>query len=126
MFNVDPKKVYLKEEFCNITIFPNHETGRFVAKKLHASSSYEVCGDSQEDASAQTTGSSQGPTKYTIWFIYKLPIYTRPTFEMTTTTSIFFKREGDSQNNWSSVFKDNKGKINIRNRYASYCLHCQQ
>ena len=62
MFNVDPKEVYLKEEFCNITIFPNRETGRFVAKKLHANSSYEVCGDSQEDASAQTTGSSQGPS----------------------------------------------------------------
>ena len=63
MFNVDPKKVYLKEEFCNITIFPNRETGRFVATKLHANSSYEVCGDSQEDASAQTTtGSSQGPS----------------------------------------------------------------
>ena len=53
--------MYLKEEFCNITIFLNHETGRFVATKLHTNSSYEVCGDSQEDASAQTTtGSSQG------------------------------------------------------------------
>ena len=53
--------MYLKEEFCNITIFLNHETGRFVATKLHTNSSYEVCGNSQEDTSAQTTtGSSQG------------------------------------------------------------------
>jgi len=63
VFNVDPKKVYLKEEFSNITIFPNRETGRFVATKLHANSSYEVCGDSQEDSSTQaTTGSNQGPS----------------------------------------------------------------
>jgi len=55
--------VYLKEEFSNITIFPNRETGRFVATKLHANSPYEVCGDSQEDSSTQaTTGSNQGPT----------------------------------------------------------------
>ena len=40
--------MYLKEEFCNITIFLNHETGRFVATKLHTNSSYEVCGNSQK------------------------------------------------------------------------------
>ena len=58
-----PQKVYLKEEFCNITIFPNRETGCSVATKLHANSSYKVCGDSQEDSSAQTTTeSSQGPS----------------------------------------------------------------
>ena len=62
MFNVDPKKACLKEDFCNITIFANHETGHFVATKLHANSSYEVNGDSQEDSSAQTTESSQGPS----------------------------------------------------------------
>ena len=62
MFDVDPKKAYLKE-FSNITIFPNRETGRFVATKLHANSSYEVYGDSQEDSSTQaTTGSNQGPS----------------------------------------------------------------
>ena len=43
VFNVDPKKVYLKEEFFNITIFPNCETYHFVATKLHANSSYKVC-----------------------------------------------------------------------------------
>ena len=83
MFNVDPKKVYLKEEFCNITIFPNRETGRFVATKLHANSSYEVCGDSQEDSSVQTTTeSSQGPStpfgSYTSYQFMQGPPLKRP------------------------------------------------
>ena len=80
MFNVDPKKVYLKEEFCNITIFPNRETGRFVATKLHANSFYEVCGDSQEDSSAQTT--TQGPStpfgSYTSYQFMQGPPLKRP------------------------------------------------
>ena len=44
--------------------------------------------------------------------IYKLPVYARPTFETTTTTSIFFKgKKGHSKTIGLVTLKSTKGKL---------------
>ena len=109
---MDPKKIYLKQEFCNITIFPNRETGHFVATKLHANSSYEVCGDSQEDSSAQTTTeSSQGTPfgSYTSYQFMQGPPLRRP-----PPAAYSSKRRKDARKTNALVtLKSTEGKLSL-------------
>ena len=94
--------------------------------KLNANSSYEACGDSQEDASAQTTtGSSQGQStpfgSYTSYqFTQGLPLKRPPPPAYSSKG-----RKVTCKTIGLVSLKTTIEKSNIGNCYGSYCLHCR-